>query len=148
MNEVIAVRVEGAPEGLPMRAALVRMEGPEEPWNIFIEAAETDHWLSIGECKDFRDVVTFPNDHTARVTAKLAILLGWDWGDVWDKTEEVLAWSQQALDSMGPAIRWRVQQTSVEDMISYRKRMENMTFEAGEIIWQDLTGVQPDVSRN
>lgn len=131
-----------------MRAALVRMEGEEEPWNIFIEAAETDWWLSIGEVADFKKVITFPNAHTAEQTAKLCILLGWGWGDVWDKTEEVLAWSQMSLDNMGPNMLYNLQRASVSEMVAYRDKMESMTIESGEVIWQDLTGVQPDVSRN
>lgn len=147
VNEVIAIRVEGAPEGVPMRACLVRMEGSEEPWNIFVEAAETDWWLSIGEVAEPQKTLVLEGN-SGSIICKLSILLGWGWGDVWDRTEEILAWSQMAVDNLGPKMLYRVEQAKVEDIIAYRDKMEGMTIHDGEVIWQDLTGVPPTVSRN
>jgi hypothetical protein len=77
---------------------------------------------------------------------KLIALLGLPWEEVEAGPETAADWQLKCMARMGPNMKARLRNSSVEEIVDWRAQMH--TLEPGEALREKITGIDPLAGRN
>jgi hypothetical protein len=151
MLETVAIPtvvLDNDPDSLHLQVTAIR-ETSTEPWYLFVTVRDTKLWALMTETLDLADFKMIEFEPAAALSyAKVCVLIGDTWDAVWDDTQAVLAYQQHALDHMGEKMRARLDRSSLEDIQEYRAELEREPIHGGELLRQQMIGVDPLSGRN
>jgi hypothetical protein len=150
VNETVQLRLVvrgGDPEGLELKATALR-ESPTEPWYIFVSPRDSGLWVLFAETitiypqadpKGAHGTILIDLDPEVAIhLAKLAVFIGDPWDRIYAETQAALAYQQHAIDHLGPKMRAKLDNSSLEDLAAYRDEINREPIHSGEIVRQQI----------